>query len=121
MRFQKMPILLGAKIKRVSIDRVVDKGLKFIGCGGNTSSHIKGFMIENSTFEGQNSSNRAVEILETNLKVVNSSFFSNRVSHCLSVYCRKVDLYMVYQVGGAIFVNKSNASLINCTFSKQQR
>ena len=65
MHFQKMPILLGAKIKRVSIDRVVDKGLKFIGCGGNTSSHIKGFMIENSTFEGQNSSSRAVEILET--------------------------------------------------------
>ena len=97
------------------------KGLKFIRCGGNTFSRIKSFMIENSTFEGQNSSNRAVEILETNLKVVNSSFFSNRVGRCLSVYNRKVDLYMLYRVGGAIFVNKSNASLINCTFSKQQR
>ena len=93
MHFQKMPTLLGAKIKRVSIfkcDRVVDEGVKFIRCGGNTFSRIKSFMIENSTFEGQNSSNRAVEILETNLKVVNSSFFSNRVGRCLSVYDRKV-------------------------------
>ena len=50
------------------------KRLKFIRCGSNTFSRIKNFVIENSIFEGQNSSSTALKILETDLKVKNSSF-----------------------------------------------
>ena len=50
------------------------KRLKFIRCGSNTFSRIKNFVIENSTFEGQYSSSTALKILETDLKVKNSSF-----------------------------------------------
>ena len=62
------------------------KGLKFIGCGGNTFTRIKNFVMENSTFEGQNSSSTALGILETNLKVINISFLSNRVGRCHSIF-----------------------------------
>ena len=75
-------------------------------------------MIGISTFEGQNSSSTALEILETNLKVINSSFLSNRVGHCHSIFDMKVNSYVFYRVGGAIFVNKSNISVINSTFLK---
>ena len=91
-------------------------GLMFIRCGSNTFSCIKNFVIENSTFEGQNSSSTALEILETNLKVMNSSFLSNRVGRCHSIYDIKVSSNVFYRVGGAIFVKMSNVSIVNSTF-----
>ena len=57
---------------------------------------MKNFVIENSTFEGQNSSSTALEILETNLKVMNSSFLSNRVGCCQSIYDIKISSYVFY-------------------------
>ena len=78
-------------------------------------------MIKNSIFEGQNSSSTALEVLETDLKVMNSSFLSNRVGRCHSIYDMKVSSYVFYRVGGAIFVNKSNVSVVNSTFFEKQR
>ena len=88
----------------------------FIRCDSNTFSCIKNFVVENYTFEGQNSSSTALEILETNLKVMNSSFLSNRVGRCHSIYDTKVSSYVFYRVGGAIFVKMSNVSVVNSTF-----
>ena len=92
------------------------KGLKFIGCGGNKFLSIKNFSIESSTLQGQNNSSTALDITETNLTITNSSFVSNRVGRCLSIFDMKVGSNRYFRVGGVIFVNDSNISIIECTF-----
>ena len=92
------------------------KGLKFIGCGNNRFTSIECFIIENSTFQGQNDSETAVYITDTNLTIMNSSFTSNRVGHCLSIFDSILSTSRFVRVGGAIFVAKSNVSIIKCTF-----
>ena len=92
------------------------KGLKFIGCGSNTFSLITTFTIENCIFQGMNDSGTALDITETNLTIVNSSFVSNRVGRCLKIFDLNATLSMFLRVGGAIFMNKSSLSVIKCTF-----
>ena len=92
------------------------KGLRFIGCGSNTFSSIQNFMIENSTFQGQSGSGTALDITDTNLTIVNSSFISNRVGRCLDIFDLSTMSNISVRVGGAIFVDMSNVSIINCIF-----
>ena len=61
-------------------------GLKFIGCGSNRFTSVKNFMIDNSTFQGQNGSGTALDIADTNLTIVNRSFVSNRLGTCVEIF-----------------------------------
>ena len=99
-----------------NITKVWIKGLKFIGCGSNTFSLIKNFTIENSTFQGQNNSGTALDTTETNLTIVNSLFVSNRIGRCLIIFDSSTTSNRSIRAGGAIFVAKSNLSIIKCTF-----
>ena len=93
------------------------KKLNFVGCGGNTFSSIKNFIVENSTFQGQNNiSSTALDITQTNLTIVNSSFFLNNAGRCLDIFDINTASNISLHVGGVIFVDKSNISIINCTF-----
>ena len=50
--------------------------IKFIGCGCNEISSVRSFMIDNSTFHGQNDSGTVLDITDSSLTIiVNSSFF----------------------------------------------
>ena len=99
-----------------NITEVWIEGLKFIGCGSNTFSLIKNFTIDNSTFQGKNNSGTALDIIETSLTIVNSSFVSNRVGRCLIIFDSNTTSNRSVHAGGAIFVTKSNLSVIKCTF-----
>ena len=92
------------------------KGLMFIGCGSNTFSSIRNFTIENSTFQGQNNSGTILDITQVNLTIVKCSFFSNSVGRCLDIFDINTASTISVHVGGAIFVDKSNVSIINCSF-----
>ena len=92
------------------------KGLMFIGCGGNTFSSIKNFTIENSTFRGQNESGTVLDVTKVNLTILNSYFISNSVGRCLDIFDISTASHVSLRVGGAIFVDKSNVSIINCLF-----
>ena len=67
------------------------KELKFIGCGSNEFSSVRNFTIENSTFEGQNDSETALDITDSNLTAVNGLFLSNRVGTCMDVFDANIE------------------------------
>ena len=88
----------------------------FIGCGNNRFLSVKIIMINNSTFQGQNDSGTALSITETNLIITNTFFISNRVGNSLDIVDRNTSLYTFVHVGGAIFVAKSNLTIVKCVF-----
>ena len=92
------------------------KRLTFIGCGGNAFSSISNFTIEKSTFQGQNNSGTVLDVTKVDLTIVNSSFFFNNVGHCLDIFDLSTSSNISVRVGGVLFVNKSNVTIINCTF-----
>ena len=92
------------------------EGLNIIGCGSNRFLSIKNFTIENCTFQGQNNSGTALDITETNLTLVNSSFVSNRVGSCLDIFDVNTESNISVRIGGAILVTNSNVSIIKCSF-----
>ena len=91
-------------------------GLKFIGCGSNRFSLIKNFIIENSTFQGQSDSGTALNINDTNLTIVNSSFASNRVGACMEIFDVDFESDISVRIAGAILVTTSNINIIRCNF-----
>ena len=53
--------------------------LEFIGCGGNQVMQVKEFLVTDTTFEGQENSGTALELIGTiGAHIVNSTFVSNR-------------------------------------------
>jgi hypothetical protein len=92
------------------------KRINFIGCGNNSFSSIQNFTINNSTFQGQNNSGTALNITETILVITNSFFVYNRVGNSLDVVDRNTSSHTIVHVGGAIFVAKSNITIVGCIF-----
>ena len=52
--------------------------LEFTGCGGNLVNEVKEFVVQDTTFEGQEDTGTALELIETTAQIVNSTFVSNR-------------------------------------------
>ena len=52
--------------------------LEFIGCGSNQVIQIKEFLVADTTFQGQENSGTALELIGTTAQIVNSTFVSNR-------------------------------------------
>ena len=92
------------------------KGLMFIGCGGNKFSSIRTFTIENSTFQGQYNSSTVLDITKVDLTIMNSSFIFNNVGRCLDIFKLSTASNISVRVGGVLFVDKSNVTIIKCTF-----
>ena len=106
-----------ASFKFENMTELSIKGLTFIGCGNNTFSSVRNFTIENSTFQGQNASGTVLDIANVNLTIVNSFFLSYSIGRCIDIYAINIRPHIIsVRVGGAIFVDKSNVSIIKCTF-----
>ena len=75
--------------------------IKFLGCRGNRAESVMYFTLVNALFDGQQKKNqylrRALELVNSTLKAEKSSFVSN------------ID-------GGAVIVNRSTATFLNCIF-----
>ena len=97
----------------INVSRVHMRDLRFTGCGDNKIENIDLFTVENANFVGaDNNKGRALELIETTTRIVNTYFTSN------SVYCdfqnssSKCDWG-----GGAIMVVNSTVYISNCTFT----
>ena len=105
-----------ARFEFISIFHVLVSGVNFLGCGGNRVESVKNFILEDSSFEGQE------ENIGTALKLVNStieitrSFFSNSNGSCWLWFRNSNDRKLYAWIGGAVIVNQSNASFSDCCF-----
>ena len=101
--------------------------LKFIGCGGNKVDSVWHFVIEDCTFtgSGENSSGAALELVNTNAVIINTSFiFNGNGSYrgpigLLQLYrfqapTSELDVYAF--VGGALTSTQSNVTIIDSQF-----
>lgn len=75
-----------AGFKFDSIDYLLIRRLAFVGCGNNTALSVELFKIEMSIFQGQNHSRTALVTSKTNVTILNSSFTSNMVGSCLTIF-----------------------------------
>ena len=90
-----------ATFEFINITRVHISNIKFLGCGGNRVELVMHFTLINTTFDGQQMRNQYVG---TALELVNSSLTAKRSSFIYSID------------GGAVIVNESNATFLNCNF-----
>ena len=91
--------------------------LEFIGCGGNQIIQVKEFLVTDTTLEGQENSETALELIETTAQIVNCTFVSNRKGS----YRESVKIYVNSSgitsqngfVGGAIIATNSTTVTIS--------
>ena len=102
-----------AGFKFDNINNLWMRGLTFFGCN-NRALSVKLFKMENSVFQGQNDSETALVLNETNIVIRNSSFISNTVGSYFSIVAgiRSIDVC----VGGAIFSTQSNVTVVESNF-----
>ena len=89
-----------ARFEFAGVRSVYVSGLKFIGCAGNRVESVNEFILEDSSFVGQEDIiGRALELVDTSANIVRSSFNYNKgdnVHHakctCLGRSSRRVDV-----------------------------
>jgi predicted outer membrane repeat protein len=88
-----------ARFEFTNIPQIHFSNIKFLGCGGNRAESVVNFSLINTIFDGQQKEDigRALELVNSSLLAERSSFVSN------------ID-------GGAVVVNGSNATFLNCNF-----
>ena len=87
--------------------------LEFIGCGGNLVEHVQEFVVQDTTYEGQQNSGTALELINTTAQIINGTFINNRkgsyrecvivIDHCLNSGF----------IGGAIIISYNSIVDIN--------
>ena len=84
-------------------------GLKLVGCR-LCAILVKQLLIKSMTFQGENDSGTAIELITTNANFTNSAFIYNRIGKCiLVIYDHQQNIMIATLVGGAIFAtNYSN-------------
>ena len=87
-----------ARFEFTNISYSLITDVKFLGCGGNRADLVMNFTLINTIFDGQRKKHHesALELVNSTVKV-KSSFISN--------------------IGGAVSVNQSNATFLNCDFN----
>ena len=84
--------------------------LEFVGCGGNSVKQVKEFVVQNAVFKGQNTSNTALEIVETAIQIVNSTF-EQFVRGNVQFYS-----HINFTIGGLIIATASEINISQCKF-----
>ena len=110
----------GVSFKFGNISYLKIRGLKFLGCGNNRATLVKHFVLDDSTFQGQEESGTALEVTDTNLRIVNSSFMFNTVGSFhgpirILEYWIGDQLAYAY-VGGAVIATHSNVTIVKSIF-----
>ena len=93
--------------------------LEFIGCGGNQVRHVKEFMFEDTKFEGQENNGTALELIETTVQIVNSTFLSNRnrlYRKCINIFVPEHECLIDGFIGGAIIATNSTVEINQSRF-----
>ena len=104
------------------------KGLHFVGCGGNSLSQVKQFVVEDTVFEGVEGRSTALVLNEViAASIERSSFLSNTriVRTTPKIFNDQLDiLKYIYQdqnsslaVGGALYAVSSNVLVVNSEFT----
>lgn len=88
-----------ARFEFTNVTHVHISDVKFLGCGGNRALSVMELTLINAVFDGQKK-----EELGTALELVNSSLKAERSSFVYNIY------------GGAVIVNESAATFLNCSF-----
>ena len=70
--------------------------------------HVEEFVIEDAKFEGQENSGTALELIETTVQIVNSTFLSNRIYFA--------SYYVYFMNGGAITATNSTVDISRSRF-----
>ena len=86
--------------------------LEFIGCGGNQVRHVEEFIVEDTKFEGQENSGTALELIETTVQIINSTFLSNKQGYFDPDYNCRFDGF----IGGAIIAANSTVDISQSRF-----
>ena len=98
--------------------------LELIGCGGNLVKDVESFVIQNTKFNGVESSRTALEMIETTAEIVNSTFVSNRNgSYRTCILFGDAHMYLSYPlpgqtitIGGAIIPKKGIVNISQSIF-----
>ena len=91
--------------------------LEFIGCGGNQIVFIEEFVIEDTSFKGQENSETALEIIGTTAKIVDSIFACNTKGlHRCVIFDHKYVCSDDGFVGGALIATNSTISVNQSRF-----
>ena len=64
----------GLSIHFIQLQYVDIDNLQFIGCGGNQVKDVEEFVVEDTKFEGQENSGRALKLVETTAKIDQQHF-----------------------------------------------
>ena len=103
-----------------NISHVLVSRLKLLGCNCIVGI-VKQLSVENSTFQGENYSRTALEIINTNANITNSSFMFNRIGRTQWIYLNMIK-YVEVLAGGAIYVEGSyKLIVITITGSRFER
>ena len=110
------------KIGQISI-----KGFTFLGCGSNKITSSYQLKVENSIFLGHNARGTALELIDTNARIVNCSFTFNthgnfrgpiQILKFWKWRYKYISLSVYAYVGGAMIANHSNIAIICSTFKE---
>ena len=114
------------RLKFSNISQLRMRSLKFIGCS-ITIQLVDQFNLEDSTFDGGNANSSALQLYETNIEILQSTFTSYAVGtyRALVRFLEEVDHpYSLVHVeshdarmGGALVVTNSNLTISNSIFS----
>ena len=100
------------------------KGLHFFGCGGNTVNRVKEFSVQDTTFDGMESSGSALVINEViSAKIVSTSFLRNtpgvesvKTLHTTFSNVAVISSKFMHNLGGAIFGQNIRLHIGGSTF-----
>ena len=108
----------GLSIHFIQLQQVDIDNLQLIGCGGNQVNDVEEFVVEDTKFESQENSGRALKLVETTAKIINSTCESNgrgSYSKCV-IYFIDDPGYGCGFIGGAIIL-PSTVQLISAKAS----
>ena len=107
------------------IGQIAIKGLTFLGCGNNKIVSSHQLKIKNTHFFGSNASGTALELIDTNAKIINCSFAFNthgnlrgpiQVLKFWQKKFKRLNVSVHVYVGGAIIANHSTAIIVGSIF-----
>ena len=106
-----------ASFKFEGISKLSIKGFKFFGCGKNRAKLVKEFLLENTTFIGDNESETALEIDKAKVNIIACVFMHNTIGSLLGpIRILQGYRYQYARVGGAIIANESSITFIRSAF-----
>ena len=106
-----------ARFEFTNIVHVLVSGVKFIGCGGNLVESVADFTLNNTIFDGQKTLvGTALELINSTLKAERSSFIFNKHQMLFAIEKLNGTVLFHANIGGAVIVNQSTASFLNCNF-----